>query len=145
MHGPVPRRVLAHFRGLVPRWYAHKWRGRLALSANAAVELATNDLLKSADWAAERWAAFPAQRWDATHATVEWTPRRTLDHLVDVMLLYSAYVATRAQALVSPPRNGDPSSSPARWSTPSDQASSYSRDCSTASGTTSVFPSLGNR
>src|SRR4051795_72018 len=79
---------------------------------NPAVELATNDLRQCAEWAAERWSALPTHRWDATHATVEWTPRRTLDHLVDAMLLYSAYVATRAQARVSPPRNGDPSSSP---------------------------------
>src|SRR3954451_10547660 len=80
---------------------------------NPAVELATNDLRQCAEWAAERWSALPTYRWDATDATVEWTPRRTLDHLVDAMLLYSAYVATRARSRVSPPRNGDPSSAPA--------------------------------
>ena len=106
---------------------------------NPAVELATNDLLKTADWAAERWAAFPAQRWDATHTTVEWTPRRTLDHLVDAMLLYSAYVATRARHASRRPGTATRRPLRARWWTPSDQASSYSRDCSTASGTTSVF------
>ncbi|MDQ1466111.1 MAG: hypothetical protein QOH10_526 [Actinomycetota bacterium] len=92
---------------------SHKWQGvRGLVGENPAVELATSDLMKAADWAAERWAAFPAQRWDATDTTVEWTPRRTLDHLVDAMLLYSAYVATRARERVSPPRNGDPSSAP---------------------------------
>ena len=80
---------------------------------NLSVELATNDLTEIADWAAERWSALPTDRWDATDATVAWTPRRTLDHLVDAMLLYCAYVATRARSRVSPPRYGDPSSAPA--------------------------------
>lgn len=77
------------------------------------MELATNDLTQCAKWAAERWSALPGNRWDATDTRVEWTPRRTLDHLVDSMLLYSAYVAMRARSRVSPPRNGDPAAAPA--------------------------------
>jgi hypothetical protein len=76
------------------------------------VELATSDLTKIADWASERWLEIPIDGWDASDTTVGWTARRTLDHVVDVMFLYSAYVATRARSRVSPPRNGDPSSDP---------------------------------
>jgi hypothetical protein len=79
---------------------------------NRTVELATYHLATISDWSAERWSAFPTDRWVATDETVAWTPRRTLDHLVDAMLLYSSYVATRARSRVSPPRNGDPSSRP---------------------------------
>lgn len=93
---------------------SYKWKGASGLVwENPAVELATNDLMQSAEWAAERWSALPGHRWDAADTMVEWTPRRTLDHLVDAMLLYSAYVATRARSRVSPPRNGDPASTPA--------------------------------
>ena len=76
------------------------------------VELATTHLTQSAEWAVERWSALPVDRWDATGLKGAWTPRRTLDHLVDSMLLYSAYVATRARSRVSPPRNGDPAAAP---------------------------------
>lgn len=76
------------------------------------MDLATDDLRKTTEWAAKRWSAFPADRWDATDGTGAWSPRRTLDHLVDAMLLYSASVARRAQSRVSPPRNGDPSLAP---------------------------------
>jgi hypothetical protein len=81
----------------------------VSVGDNLTVDLATSDLMEASAWAAEQWCTLPADRWDASGTAMEWTPRRTLDHLVDAMLLYGAYVATRAQSRLSPPRNGDPS------------------------------------
>ena len=76
------------------------------------MELGTADLMRSAEWAAERWSALSGDQWELVDAAVGWTSRRTLDHVVDAMLLYSAYVARRARSRVSPPRDGDPASAP---------------------------------
>lgn len=46
--------------------------------------------------------------WPAPAGDLEWSCRRTLDHIVDTLLLYSSYVATRATARRNPVRNGDP-------------------------------------
>lgn len=98
----------------MPPSRSRHWPGATcARRQESVVELATSDLMQSAEWATERWSALPAHRWDAVCTSVEWTSRRTLDHLVDAMLLYSAYVATRARSRVSPPRNGDSVSTPA--------------------------------
>src|SRR5215208_2937045 len=45
---------------------------------------------------------------------LEWDCRRTLDHIVDTLFLYAAYLASRGRECLSPPRNGDPSASPAQ-------------------------------
>ena len=45
---------------------------------------------------------------------LEWDCRRTLDHIADALFLYAAYLASRGSERLSPPRNGDPSASPAQ-------------------------------
>jgi len=47
--------------------------------------------------------------WNAKAGDLDWSCRRTLDHLVDTMLLYASAVAIRAtdRAQWIPPRNGD--------------------------------------
>jgi len=71
--------------------------------------LSTFRLLEAADWSVEQWSALPDQEWTEPGIATPWTPLRTLDHLVDTLLLYSGYVARRATARIQPPRNGDPS------------------------------------
>jgi hypothetical protein len=56
--------------------------------------------------AVRRFAALPAQAW--AQPAPDWTPRRTLDHLVDALALYAAYVGARANGRLVPPRDGDP-------------------------------------
>lgn len=50
--------------------------------------------------------------WRVPAGDLEWDCRRTLDHVVDSLFLYSAYLASRATARISPPRNGDPAATP---------------------------------
>lgn len=54
--------------------------------------------------------AVEGEAWDEAGPGA-WSPRRTLDHLVDVMALYAGYVATRAEARIVPPRDGNPAAS----------------------------------
>lgn len=46
--------------------------------------------------------------WDVRAGDLEWSCRRTLDHIVDTMLFYAGYLATRAEGRMQPLRNGDP-------------------------------------
>jgi hypothetical protein len=50
--------------------------------------------------------------WNVKAGDLEWDCRRTLDHIVDTLFLYAAYLASRATGRLSPPRNGDPAASP---------------------------------
>jgi hypothetical protein len=52
--------------------------------------------------------------WSVAAGDLEWDCRRTLDHIVDSLFLYSAYLASRATGRLAPPRNGDPLASPAQ-------------------------------
>lgn len=52
--------------------------------------------------------------WSAPAGDLEWDCRRTLDHIVDSLTLYACYLASRATARMSPPRNGDPAATPAQ-------------------------------
>jgi len=67
------------------------------------VELTTGCLLDAADLAIEQWSILPDEVWEATGIEGSWTPRRTLDHLVDVMFLYSSFIAGEP-----PPESGHP-------------------------------------
>jgi uncharacterized protein (TIGR03083 family) len=70
------------------------------------------DAVKTAfEWVADISSQVPPERW-GTSDPPAWSARRTLDHLVDTALLYSAYIATRARDRITPPRNGDPNASP---------------------------------
>jgi hypothetical protein len=72
------------------------------------MELHPRHISVAADWAISVAARVDLSAWDVAPVG-QWSPRRTIDHLVDVMCLYSAYVARRADGRVSPPRNGDAS------------------------------------
>jgi len=52
--------------------------------------------------------------WSGPAGDLDWDCRRTLDHIVDTLFLYAAYLASRGSEHLSPPRNGDPSASPAQ-------------------------------
>ena len=71
--------------------------------------LTPDDLRAAAGWAGRRFAALPGEAWG--RPAPDWTPRRTLDHLVDTLELYAAAVGTRATARLDPPRDGDPRAS----------------------------------
>jgi hypothetical protein len=78
----------------------------------ASADLAPSDVTAAASWLHSVASTLPMEGWDATPDDSNWSRRRTLDHTVDAMLLYSAYVATRARKRLTPPRNGDPGASP---------------------------------
>ena len=59
-----------------------------------SADLAPSDVTAAASWLHSVASALPMEGWDATPDDSNWSPRRTLDHTVDAMLLYSAYVAT---------------------------------------------------
>lgn len=78
----------------------------------ATVELVPDDVNTALEWVTD--ITCDLQAWQWTDAPLDdWSPRRTLDHLVDALLLYSAYVATRATDRITPPRNGDTGATPA--------------------------------
>jgi Mycothiol maleylpyruvate isomerase N-terminal domain len=75
------------------------------------VQLEPGDVGTAAEWVVGICLGVPGLQWNASRRGI-WAPRRTLDHLVDAVLLYSAYIATRAQDRITPPRNGDLDATP---------------------------------
>jgi uncharacterized protein (TIGR03083 family) len=75
-------------------------------------ELSPDDLLTAA--ARCRATLEPAleRDWEVLAREMEWSCRRTLDHIVDALMLYCGYVGTRATARRTPLRNGDPAATP---------------------------------
>jgi hypothetical protein len=71
--------------------------------------LTPDGLRGAAAWAGRRFALVADEAWD--RPAPDWTPRRTLDHLVDTLELYAASVGTRATGRLTPPRDGDPGAS----------------------------------
>ncbi len=49
--------------------------------------------------------------WSVVAGDLDWSCRRTLDHLSDVMLFYAVHLASRATTRLPPPRDGDPNRS----------------------------------
>lgn len=74
--------------------------------------LAPNDVLTAAAICQEALRPALDRDWSVLAGDLEWDCRRTLDHIVDTLFLYSAYLASRANGRISPPRNGDASASP---------------------------------
>src|SRR5688572_1127113 len=66
------------------------------------------DIVTSATLAVTALRAFEDRDWSVPAGDLEWSCRRTLDHIVDTLLLYGSYLATQATERRSPIRNGDP-------------------------------------
>src|ERR671916_1134168 len=77
-------------------------------------ELVPADLITAARLCRETLAPALNRDWSAPAGDLEWDCRRTLDHIVDTLFLYAAYLASRVTERLSPPRNGDPTASPAQ-------------------------------
>jgi hypothetical protein len=77
-------------------------------------ELVPTDLMTAARVCRETLTPALEGDWSVPAGDLEWDCRRTLDHIVDTLFLYAAYLATRGTERLSPPRNGDPSASPAQ-------------------------------
>ena len=71
-----------------------------------------DDLLKAAAICQETLRPALGRDWSVLARDMEWDCRRTLDHVVDTLFFYAAYLASRATARLSPPRNGDPKATP---------------------------------
>lgn len=70
-----------------------------------------DDLRESCDLALQQLRPLVGHDWDVRAGDLEWSCRRTLDHIIDTMLLYSGYLATRATGRMQPLRNGDAAAS----------------------------------
>jgi hypothetical protein len=77
-------------------------------------ELVPADLMTAAGVCRETLMPALDRDWSVAAGDLEWDCRRTLDHIVDALFLYAAYLASRGNERLSPPRNGDPSASPAQ-------------------------------
>jgi uncharacterized protein (TIGR03083 family) len=78
-----------------------------------AREVELDDVRRAA--AACREALGPAadRDWEVLAGDLEWSCRRTLDHVGDALIIYAGQLATRATERVPRARNGDAVSSPA--------------------------------
>ncbi len=79
-----------------------------------ATDLRPGDLIVAARVCRETLEPALDRDWSVHAGDLEWDCRRTLDHIVDTLFLYAAYMAGQATERLSPPRNGDPAASPAR-------------------------------
>lgn len=77
-------------------------------------ELGPEDLRTAAAICQETLRPALDRDWGVSAGDLVWDCRRTLDHIVDTLFLYSAYLASRATGRLRPPRNGDPAASPAQ-------------------------------
>jgi hypothetical protein len=75
-------------------------------------ELGPEDLRAAAAICQETLRPALDRDWSVRAGDLEWDCRRTLDHVVDTLFLYAAYLASRADGRLRPPRNGDPAASP---------------------------------
>ncbi len=76
-------------------------------------ELVPADLMTAAKVCREALTPALDRSWSVPAGDLQWNCRRTLNHIVDSLFLYAAYLASRGSERLSPPRNGDPSASPA--------------------------------
>ena len=78
-----------------------------AVGETTAVQLEPGDVDVAVEYVAGVSSTVPGPRWNDSEPG-SWSPRRTLDHVVDTVLLYSAYIETRSHSRITPPRKGDP-------------------------------------
>lgn len=73
----------------------------------------TDDMTTAARLSAALLGSAVGADWDTKAKDLDWSCRRTLDHIIDSMLLYASAVAIRAteRSHWIPPRNGDPGAS----------------------------------
>ena len=76
--------------------------------------LSPTDLLTAASICRQTLQPALDRDWNARAGDLDWDCRRTLDHIVDTLVLYTAYLGSRATGRLDPPRNGDPAASPAQ-------------------------------
>lgn len=76
-------------------------------------KLDASDLLDAASICHRALEPGLAADWDARAGDLEWSCRRTIDHLADALLFYAAHLSTRATVRRPHLRNGDPARSPA--------------------------------
>jgi len=74
------------------------------------MDLEPRHVTEAAAWTIDVVHRVDDARWDVVDDGA-WSTRRTVDHLVDVLVLYSSYVARRATGRLEPPRDGQPSAS----------------------------------
>jgi hypothetical protein len=74
----------------------------------AALITRAGDVVMAADLAQKALVSHLERDWSLRAGDLDWSCRRTLDHIVDTLLLYGSCVATRATARRTPIRNGDP-------------------------------------
>ena len=77
-------------------------------------ELVPTDLLTAARVCRQTLEPALDRDWRVPAGDLEWDCRRTLDHIADALFLYLAYFSSRATGRLTPPRNGDPTASPAQ-------------------------------
>lgn len=69
-------------------------------------------LTEAADAATRALSSALDRDWGVNAGDLEWTCRRTLDHIPDALLLYANHLSTRATERRPHLRNGDPAASP---------------------------------
>jgi hypothetical protein len=68
----------------------------------------SDDLQYCGDLAMSMLTPLGGRDWSVRAGDLEWSCRRTLDHIVDTMALYATYLANQATGRMRPIRNGDP-------------------------------------
>ena len=104
--------------------------------------LVPQDLITAASVCRETLQPALDRDWSARAGDLEWDCRRTLDHIVDTLFLYTAYLDSRARERLDPPRNGDPTASPERLLTLVDTAAAMLAELASAApeGTRAFHP-----
>ena len=67
----------------------------------------TGDIATAATLALDVLTPARDANWAVRAGDLDWSCRRTLDHIIDTLLLYASYVATQATQRRLPLRNGD--------------------------------------
>lgn len=72
-------------------------------------DVSVDDLLQAVALSRQVLESCAGADWTAPAGELAWDCRRTLDHMVDTLALYAAYLASRATERLPVPRDGDPS------------------------------------